>query len=773
MFSPIPFFNRRVLLVGGGAVLGLLLFFAGYLVYLDQVVVRKFEGQRWKLPSKIYSVPFRLSPGMEVEGAALVSRLTHLGYFRVARPVRQGGEFRQSQDGIEIFLRDFSYPEHPFSGFPVVLVLDRGKTITRIVDLTLAEELPHVDLEPELISGLYEGDWEERTLIRLSEVSPYLIQAVLAGEDRRFFQHPGVDSRGMLRALFENVRRGGIVQGGSTLTQQLVKNFYLTSRRTVGRKLNEIMMALLLERRYSKEAILEAYLNEIYLGQNGVMGIYGVGEGAWFYFGKPQSELSLAESALLAGLIRSPNTLSPYKDPNRSIARRNVLLERLFNNGTITLKEYIRARGEKFVSRRLKERTNNAPYFIDEVRQELAERYPRDLLVSGGLRVFTTLDMEMQRAAEESLSGGVKQIERNYPKLRRPEPEKQLEAALVALEPKSGAIRAMVGGRDYRITQFNRVTQARRQPGSLFKPFVYLTAFAEAERGEKRFTPASLVEDEPLTVSGGGGTDRDWSPRNYDKSYHGRVTFRTALENSLNVATVRVLQEVGIDKVIETAQALGVKSPMKSVPSLALGTSEVSPLELAAAYAVIANEGVAARPHFIEKVVNHSGDTLDEHLPDLPGFAQVVSPQAAYLVSYLLQGVVEHGTAQGVRRLSFFRPLAAKTGTTSDERDAWFIGYTPELLAAVWVGFDDNTPLRLTGAVAALPPWTAFMKRALAGTPASDFTPPPKIVFRRIDPATGLLCSRGIEEAFIEGTEPNDYCAGEVPGFLRILREIF
>lgn len=745
--------------------------FLGYLVYLDQKVVRKFEGQRWKLPSKIYSIPFRLRTGMDIEGARLLARLQRLGYYQVFNPVRKPGEFHRAEDGLEIYLHDFPYPSRPFSGFPVLLSLEGGKTITSIIDLTLADELLTIDIEPELISGLYEGDWEERRLIHLSEVSPYLVRAILASEDRRFFEHPGVDWRGILRALFENVRHGEVVQGGSTLTQQLVKNFYLNSSRTFKRKFNEVFMAILLERRYSKETILEAYLNEIYFGQNGVMGIYGVGEGAWFYFGKSPLLLRLSESALMAGLIRSPNSLSPYKFPEKALTRRNIILERMLRDEAITHKEYMRARRDRFIPRKPRDKTHRAPYFIDEVRQQLRDHYPQEFLVSGGLRIFTTLDMEMQHAAEESLKEGLNRLEKEYPKLlSRPEPQKALQGALVALEPANGAIRAMVGGRDYKTTQYNRVTQARRQPGSLFKPFVYLTAFAEAEEGAEDFTPASLVEDTPLTIEGGRGGGKDWSPQNYDKSFHGLVTVRTALEKSFNVATVRVLQEVGPEKVIETAQAVGIDSPLKNVPSLALGTSEITPLELASAYATIANGGLRTRPYFIDSIVNNSGEILDQHFQDRYA---VVTPQAAYLVNYLLQGVVERGTGQGIRRLSFLRPAAAKTGTTSGERDAWFIGFTPDLLALVWVGFDDNASLHLTGASAALPLWTLFMKRSLAGIPPSDFIPPPRIIFRKVDPETGLLCSKGIDEAFIEGTEPSNYCKGEGPGLLRRLLDFF
>ncbi|MBI3803884.1 MAG: PBP1A family penicillin-binding protein [Nitrospirae bacterium] len=739
-----------------------------YVAYLDQQVIKKFEGQRWKLPSKIYSSPFLLSHGLNIEKGGVVSRLKRLNYHPVKRPVRKSGEYYLTEGVLEIYLHEFAYPDRLQQGVPISLSLS-GKEIDRLVDLSLAEDLEQVPIEPEVIGGFYEGTWEERSLVRLSEVPPVLIDAIVAMEDHRFYEHGGIDPRGILRAAWANLRARSIVQGGSTLTQQLVKNFYLDGERTMNRKVNEAIMSLLLERHYSKEEILETYLNEIYLGQNGIMGIYGVGQGSWFYFGKPPHEMTVGESALLAGMIRSPNSLSPMKNLKKAIQRRNLVLESLFAAQKISLRQYIQARAEAVSGRRVKERLNAAPYFVDEIRQRLAAAYPGDLLNSGGLRIFTALDVDLQKVAEEKLRDGLQALERQYPHLKRGEPERQLQGALVAVDPRTGEIRALVGGRDYGTSQFNRVTQARRQPGSLFKPFVYLAAFEQAANGREPYTPISQVEDAPITLQAGG---RDWSPQNYDKNYLGPVTLRAALERSLNAATVRLSQQVGIEKIVGTARALGVTSPLKELPSLALGTSEVSPLEMAVAYAALANQGVKREPLFVEGISDPANLRVDaadtneaEGVPPSAG----VSPQAAFLVTHLMKGVIESGTGQGVRKLGFDRPAAAKTGTTSDERDAWFAGYTPDLVTVVWVGFDQNDPVELTGAAAALPIWTAFMKEAVAAKRPTDFIPPTGIVFKRVN-ENGKLCSSGREEAFIEGTEPTESCER---GILRWFEKLF
>ena len=748
---------------------GLGMLFTIYLGVLYAIVTEHFEGKRWRLPSKVYSDSFVLYPGQDLGGTHLMDRLRRLGYQPVSGLPQRPGEYHLEPGQLEIFLHDFSYPDHGFKGFRIRLMLQNGR-ITKMTEPPGENGLAMVELEPELVAAFFDVAWEERDLIRLDEVPAHLIDAILSVEDTRFYQHKGIDLRSIARALWVDLKEGAIVQGGSTLTQQLVKNFFLTQERTLTRKVNEIFMALLLEMRYSKEEILEAYLNEIYLGQSGTMGIYGVGKASRFYFGKAPEAMTLGEVSVLAGMIKSPNTLSPYRDPERARARKAVVLERMLTLGKISLSQYRQAIKEELPKRPPLERGPAAPYFVEFVRQQLSEHYTSKVLTSEGLRIFTTLDMQQQRIAEEVLVKGLEGLERTYPYLRREDPRQKLQGSLIVLEPQTGHIKAMVGGRDFQISQFNRATQARRQPGSLFKPFVYVAALSQSLTPEGLpYTATTLIEDSPFTLMSEAGI---WNPQNFDKTYHGPVTLRTALEHSLNVATARIAQQIGIDRVINTARAMGIQSTLKPVPSLALGTSEVIPLEIASAYAVIANGGIKVEPLAIKEVVDASGVVLERRALEM---TTVLTPQEAYLLTYLLQGVVDRGTAREVRTLGFDRPVAGKTGTTSDYKDAWFLGFTPDLLSVVWVGFDQATSalgggqgagdLRLTGAQAALPVWTEFIKRSTIGQPASDFLVPPRIIYKMIDPKTGLLstkdCPEGIREAFIEGTEPRESC-GEV-----------
>jgi penicillin-binding protein 1B len=754
-----------------------------YLGVLYAIVAERFEGKRWRLPSKVYSDSFVLYPGQSIVGAHLMDRLRRLGYQPVSGLPQRPGEYRLEPGQLEIFLHDFSYPGHEFKGFPVRLTLKNGR-ITKITEPPGENGLAMVELEPELVAAFFDEAWEERDLIRLAEVPAHLIEAILSVEDTRFYHHRGIDFRSIARALWVDLKEGAIVQGGSTLTQQLVKNFFLTQERTLTRKVNEIFMALLLEMRYSKEEILEAYLNEIYLGQSGTMGIYGVGKASRFYFGKAPESMTLGEATLLAGMIKSPNTLSPYRDQERARARKAVVLERMLKLGKIDLSQYRLALKEELPKRPPLERGPAAPYFVEFVLQQLTEHYPSQVLTSEGLSIFTTLDMQQQRIAEEVLVRGLEGLERTYPYLRREDPRQKLQGSLIALQPQTGHIKAMIGGRDFQSSQFNRATQARRQPGSLFKPFVYAAALSQSLTPEGLpYTATTLIEDLPFTLMSETGI---WNPQNYDKTYHGPVTLRTALEHSLNVATARMAQQIGIDRVINIARAMGIHSPLKRVPSLALGTSEVIPLEISSAYAVFANGGVKVEPLAIKEVVDASGLVLERRALEM---TTVLTPQETYLLTYLLQGVVDRGTASGVRALGFDRPVAGKTGTTSDYKDAWFLGFTPDLLAVVWVGFDQAASdiegvqgtgeLRLTGAQAALPVWTEFMKQSTIGHPISTFVVPPRIIYKVIDPKTGLLstkdCPEGIREAFIEGTEPQEGCgeAGGLPkGIFRWFKQL-
>jgi penicillin-binding protein 1B len=734
-----------------------LVFGSWYLRRLEQTVTAKFEGQKWRFPSKIYSDTYLLYVGINLRPEDLLEKLRRLGYHESQSPPKRRGEYRfqPSRGLLEIYLREFSYPTEQFKGAPVRISL-QGTVITKIENLATGEEMVSLELEPELITGLYDRVWEERRVVALAEVPPLIVKAILAVEDERFYDHHGIDPVSVMRAVWVNVRSGGVVQGGSTLTQQLMKNFFLSDERTFSRKVKEAIMALIAERKYSKDQILENYLNEIYLGQRGSQGIFGVWEASQFYFSKPLSDLTVGEAALLAGLVRAPNRLSPYRSLDAATKRRNVVLAKLLDGQVITRKQYEAALRESLPQRELIKVTNDAPYYVDYLRRELAENYSNDVLTAEGLKIFTSMDLQLQKIAERSLAEGLKKLEASYPALRRRGEEDNLEGAIVVLRPQTGEIKAMVGGRSYQKSQFNRAFQAKRQPGSIFKPFVYLAALMSGGEGGKKFTPATMVEDSPFKWSYDG---QDWEPGNYNDEYFGTVTFRRALEKSLNSATARIAREVGVKRVSDIAHRLGVQSPLPAVPSLALGAAEVTPLEVAYAFSTLANNGVRARPLAVKQVMD--ADSRVREKRDIK-VDKVLTPQLAFIMNHLLKGVLDRGTGDMARRWGFTRPAAGKTGTTNDYKDAWFVGYTPDLLAVVWVGFDNKAKLGLSGAQAALPIWTEFMKRATAGTPVTDFVVPPGIKIVEIDPLSGQLatpnCSYVLREAFIEGEEPTKTC---------------
>ena len=722
---------------------------------LADTVAAKLDGRAWALPSRVYTDAFALYPGLEIGGTGILDRLKRLGY-REVDVVRGRGEFHRDPAGgfLDVHLHAFRYPLHPEAGRPIRLALDHGE-VSRISDLVTDEELFDVSLEPEPLTGLYDQVWEERHVVTLDEIPPRLVQAVLAAEDNRFFQHGAIDVRGIVRALVRNVSAGRVVEGGSTLTQQLMKNFFLSEERTWGRKLRELAMAVVTEQRYTKDQILEHYLNEIYLGQSGAKGIYGVAEAAQFYFGKQLADLTAGETALLAGLIRAPNANSPFRSPIRAQARRDVVLTTMAEHGTITPAEAEAARAEPLALRPWVAERTNAPYFVDTVRRQLQTSYPPDALTAEGLRIFTSLDGEMQTAAEAAVRDGLAELEKQYPKLRRDEPEEQLEAALVAIHPATGEIKAMVGGRDYRVTQFNRATDAARQPGSVFKPVVYYAAF-DPGAGEPHFTPTTRVEDAAFAWAYEG---RTWTPGNYKDRYRGMVTMREALEDSLNAATARVAFEIGLPRVLDAAGRLGFPGPLPALPSIVLGGLETTPLAVAEVYGVFASQGQRTTPRAITQVADEHDALIEGRPLDI---ASVVSPQVSYLVTHVLEGAIDHGTGAAARAQGFRIPAAGKTGTTNDYGDAWFAGYTPDLVTVVWVGFDRRQSLGLSGAQAALPIWTAFMKRATAGRPARDFEVPEGVVLATVDPESGdratPACPGTIVEAFLEADAPTRDC---------------
>ncbi len=742
-----------ILLIAAGVVSGGL-----YLRHLEGIVRAKFEGQKWQFPSKIYSDSFLLYDGMSIRLEDLRQKLRRLGYRENRTSPSAKGEYRiLGKDGIlEIYLHDFAYPTERFTGFPVRIAL-LGTAVSKMENMANGEEIFSLELEPELVTGLYDRVWEERRVVKLADVPPLLVRAILAIEDERFYKHHGVDPVAILRAFWVNLRSGGVVQGGSTLTQQLMKNFFLDDQRTLHRKIKEALMAFIAEQKYSKEEILENYLNEIYLGQKGTQGIFGVWEAAQFYFSKEPRDLTVGEMALLAGLIRAPNRYSPYRSVDAATRRRNIVLSKMLEEKFITRAQYEKARREVIPRRDLVKVANDAPYYVDFLKRELAENYSNAVLTGEGFRIFTSLDLQLQKIADKALADGLKRLEASYPKLRKRAEEDRLEGAIVVIKPQTGEIKAMVGGRDYQKSQFNRVFQAMRQPGSTFKPFTYLAALMYgAEEGGKKFTPVTFVEDSPFTWSYEG---QQWTPRNYKDEYFGTVTFRAALERSLNSATVRIAREIGINRIRDLAYRLGIQTPLPALPSLVLGGVEVTPLELATAFSTLANNGVRTQPLAVKQVMDQRGAVLEKR--DIQ-VKKVISPQMAFMINYLLEGVLDRGTGHEARLQGFERPAAGKTGTTNDLKDAWFVGYTPDLLAVVWVGFDNQSQLGLSGAQAALPIWTDFMKRATVGTPVSDFNPPPGITMIDIDPLSGYratpYCSKVMREAFIEGEAPSGFC---------------
>lgn len=605
----------------------------------------------------------------------------------------------------------------------------------------------------ELIAEFAE---EKRELVKFKDIPQILKDAVIAVEDKQFYRHKGVDIFGIIRALFVNIREGKISQGGSTITQQLAKNVFLTQERTYRRKIQEILLALLIERQLTKEEILERYFNKIYYGH----GNYGVQAAALYYFDKSVKELTLAEIAMIAGLPSSPVRYSPITYPKRAIARQSFVLKRMEEEGIITHKQNIAAK-EAFATQiekiskkkfaKAKTTINKAPYFTEYVRQILEQEYGSNALYTAGLNVTTTLDPQMQKAATLALWNGLTQLNQG-----KKEGEPHIEGALLAMDPRTGYIKAMVGGSGFtQINQLNRAIYARRQPGSAFKPFIYTAAI------DQGWTPMSSLDDSPKTYIGANG--KDWKPENYGGNYYGQVTLRTALEYSLNLATIKLLDQVGVRRVIDYAHRMGIKSPLTPDLSLALGTSVVTPLEMTIAYAVFANQGIKVEPIAIKSIYDQKQNLLEERTSKEE---RVISPQTAYILTNLMEGVVKRGTAKySVGNRITSKVVAGKTGTTNDYVDAWFIGFTPELVATVWIGYDKGQKslgYGQAGGVVAAPIWADFIEKILPLLESTDFTVPAGVTFAMVDSTNGLLatkyCPKTKGEVFLEGNAPIEYC---------------
>ncbi len=598
------------------------------------------------------------------------------------------------------------------------------------------------DDNDELITELHV---ERRIFVPLAQIPKSLRDAILATEDHRFYSHWGIDPIGIARAVLQNYRRGRIVEGGSTITQQLTKVLFLTPDKSLERKLKEAVLALELERRYSKDRILEMYLNQVYFGH----GAYGVEAAARTYFGKSVSELTVRESALIAGLPRAPSTYSPFEHPRAARARREVVLQRMVEYGALKAEEARRlARTDLDVIPPERRRTTGQ-YFLDYVEQTLEAKYGADMVFKGGLHVYTTLNPSMQLAAEQAVREGLKALESRTAKGRSEHPE----GALVTIDPRTGYVKAMVGGYDFFRSEFNRAVQAKRQPGSAFKPFVYIAAL------EAGFTPATRIDDAPVTYPV-GRNGAAWKPENYDRKFRGPTTLQQAVEESINVVTVKLQERIGVNRTIQVARRLGITSALNTDLTLALGSSDLSLLELTSAYAALANRGTWIPPTVIRYVTDAQGKLLEEHVPE---GREAVSPEIAYVITHMLRGVVERGTGQGARVLG--RPVAAKTGTTNDYSNAWFIGFTPSLATGVWVGYDRPRSLGRdeTGSRVAVPIWTSYMMRVLDDSPKEDFPVPDGVVLAPVDMDPSNECVRVVTMAFIRGTQPDAPCGPRRP----------
>ena len=718
----------------------------------SMIELARFERADARRATFIYASGQSLAPGVHVQRVGLAATLGRLGYTETRTAPPSPGHFRRSGGSWDIYLRggDLRGGDEAAGGAQLVRLQIADDRITKVT--RAGQDVPGATLEPEVLSSATDRPGEDHKPVRLDETPRVLIDAVLAAEDHRFFEHGGVDFRALLRAAWANLRAGRVKEGGSTITQQLVKVRLLNPQRTFFRKLREAWLAALVESRYSKERILEAYLNEIYLGQRGPIAIRGVGAATRAYFGKEVHQLTTPEAALIAAIIRGPNIYSPAVDPDRARDHRNTVLAQMRDLKMVTPVEYERARRTPVRVRSLVSPGQSAPYFVDYVRQDLEQRYDTGVSRVRGVRIVTTLDLSLQRFAETAAARGLDRLESSASPGYRRDPGRRLQVALIAVEPATGEIRALVGGRDYLTSQFNRVTSARRQPGSAFKPIVYLAALRAGD-GAPFFTAASRVEDLPITVESGG---QPWSPRNSEDRYEGIVTVRQALEQSLNSATVRIAQTVGLPTVIELARALGIQGQLAPVPAMALGAFEVTPLELARAYLPLANGGVRPAAMSGIRTVQFGDDEVKPSGPEEP--VRVVSPAEAWLVTSLLKGVVSSGTGSAVHSSGLPDVIAGKTGTTNDGRDAWFVGYTPRLLALVWVGFDGGDPHGMSGARAALPIWVDFMKQAIDAYPQADFEVPAGISFADVDASNGKRAARAcpvvVREAFLTGTEP-------------------
>jgi penicillin-binding protein 1B len=726
-------------------VLLLCLVLAGYVAYLDLQVRQQFDGKRWSLPARVYARPLDLYVGRELSAEQFQEELRAL-YYRPVKTATQPGRYSRDHNIFHVVTRPFTFWDGQQNSASI-RVRFSGNRVSALTDAGTGRPANLARLDPVLVGSFYPAHNEDRVLLKLDAVPVSLTDALIAVEDRGFYKHHGVAPLSIMRAFWANLRAGGVVQGGSTLTQQLVKNFFLSSERSLTRKFNEAIMALLLEWHYEKDEILEAYLNEVYLGQDGQRAVHGFGLASHFYFEKPLAELNIAQTALLVGLVKGPSYYNPWRHPERARARRNLVLDAMADLGLVGRDEAARARNTPLeVSRQGRKAINTFPAFLDLVRRQLQRDYRDEDITTEGLTIFTTLDPQLQWQLEQALASGLRGLEKG-----RGIEGGKLEGAAVVISVQGGEVLALAGGRNPKFAGFNRALDAHRQVGSLLKPAVYLTALEKPER----YTLATLLDDSPLTYTARNGTV--WKPGNYDRMSHGKVPLYQSLAHSYNISTARLGLDLGMDSVVATLRRLGVEQDLNPYPSLLLGAVEMSPLQVAGLYQTFASGGFLTPLRAINAVLAADKTPLQRYSLSVRA---VVEPAPVYLVNTALRHVVQEGTGRALyQTLPEDWDIAGKTGTTDDLRDSWFAGFTGDRLGVVWIGRDDNASTGLTGSTGALRIWRDLFRHV--GEPGSSQTVSEQVEYHDIDPATGLLADAGCKDAvqlpFITGSVPSEY----------------
>ena len=756
------FWTSRVgLAVLGGVLLAFLTatsVFAYYYVQFGKLIDQRLTGQVFQNTSRVFSAPGHVYLGETMHASDLATYLLRAGY-QEGQAEGALGEFKIVKGAsVEIHPSSASY----FRGGNALRVDFSGGGISRIVQLSDSSAHDSAEIEPELITNLFDSSREKRRVVRFDDLPKDLVDAVLAAEDKRFFEHGGLDIVRVFGAALADLRRGQKAQGASTIDMQVARSFFFTTKREWRRKVKEVLMAVEINQRYSKQQIFELYANEVYLGNRGSFSIRGFGEAAEAYFGKDVRELTLGECAFLAGIIRAPNRYATAeRHVDRAEESRDRVLPQMVEDSYITQEQADAAKKMKlhFVNGGIN--SGSAPYFVDMVKDHLLENFSEADLETQSFRIYTTLDPQLQHAAAEAIQTGVQGVDKLLAKryaawAKKGEPATRVQVALVAMDAHTGEIRALVGGRNYGESQLNHAL-ARRQPGSVFKPFVYAAAFDNAAEGfQPVVTPVTTVDDVPTTFEFDG---KEYTPDNYGEEFYGTVTVRDALIHSLNVATVKVAELIGYQRVVNLTRQMGLGTNIQPTPAVALGAYEMTPIDVAAAYTPFATNGFRAEPLFLRGVLAADG-TVEETAG--PRVRAVLDPRVAFLTTSIMEDVINRGTGVTVRSMGFTPVAAGKTGTS---RDGWFAGFTSNLLCVVWIGFDDNRDLGLSGSASAAPLWAEFMKRATALPQykmTEDFDPPPGVIAESIDPQTGQLatasCPQTVREYFVAGSEPTEMC---------------